>query len=538
LTFDLPAWKLPSERAGSEARDTAGRTMRNLVIILGDQLDAGSAAFDGFDPGADAVWMAEVAAEADYVWSTKTRLVMFLSAMRHFREDQRANGRTVLYRELDDPANRGSFAAELAAAVAEHKPERLVMVQPGTHRVREEIAEATREAGAELEVRPDRHFLCTTGRFAEYAADRKQLRMEHFYRGMRREHDVLMDDGDPAGGQWNFDADNRGRFGRDGPGDLPPTPSFPPDETTREVIRLIDDRFGDRPGRLSEFNWPVTPEQARASLDYFIEHRLAAFGPYQDAMWTGRPLLHHSRLSAAMNLKLLDPREAIASAEQAWRAGHAPIASAEGFIRQVLGWREYVRGVYWRLMPGYLGRNTLAADAPLPGFYWTGRTDAACLAEVIGQTLDLGYAHHIQRLMVTGLFALLLGVDPVEVHRWYLAVYADAVEWVELPNTLGMSQFADDGVMASKPYCASGKYIHRMSNYCRDCRYRPGDAAGERACPFTALYWDFLRRHRRLLGRNPRAALQVRNLERKTDREVRAIARRGERLREEMLSGE
>jgi deoxyribodipyrimidine photolyase-related protein len=267
----------------------------------------------------------------------------------------------------------------------------------------------------------------------------------------------------------------------------------------------------------------VTRDQALTALADFVEHRLPEFGRYQDAMWTGEPWLFHSRLSAAMNLKLLDPREVIAAAEDAYHAKHVPLASAEGFIRQILGWREYVRGIYWHFMPQYVERNALDAHRPLPAFYWTGDTDLNCVRHAVRQTLERGYAHHIQRLMVTGLLALLLGVEPREVHAWYLAVYVDAVEWVELPNTLGMSQFADGGVMASKPYVASGKYIQRMSNYCRGCRYDPTAATGETACPFTTLYWDFLRRHARLLSANPRMTMQLKNLERLGKGEQNAI---------------
>ncbi|MBL9201734.1 MAG: cryptochrome/photolyase family protein, partial [Opitutaceae bacterium] len=347
------------------------------------------------------------------------------------------------------------------------------------------------------------------------AAGRKQLRLEFFYREMRRKHRVLLDAaGEPEGGQWNFDPENRGSFGRDGPPRRPAPRAFPPDATTRAVLALVERRFAGHPGELARFDWPVTPAQARAALDDFIAHRLAEFGRYQDAMWTDEPWLYHSRLSAALNLKLLDPRDVIAAAERAWREGRVPLAAAEGFIRQILGWREYVRGIYWMQMPGYRERNALGAREPLPPFYWTGETPMACLRGALGQTLAVGYAHHIQRLMVTGLYALLLGVDPRRVHEWYLAVYVDAVEWVELPNTLGMSQYADGGVMASKPYAATGSYIDRMSNYCAGCRFDPKAATGEKACPFTTLYWDFLLRHERRLAANPRMSLQVKNLAR------------------------
>jgi deoxyribodipyrimidine photolyase-related protein len=356
--------------------------------------------------------------------------------------------------------------------------------------------------------------------------------MEFFYREMRRRHRVLVDAaGEPEGGRWNFDEENRGSFGAGGPGKVPAPVAFPPDAVTREVLALVARRFAKHPGKLDHFDWPVTPAQARRSLEDFVTQRLPQFGEFQDAMWTAEPWLYHSRISAAMNLKLLDPREVIAATESAYRAGRVPLAAAEGFIRQILGWREYVRGVYWLLMPGYVGRNELGAREPLPEFYWTGRVPMRCLREAIGQTLDFGYAHHIQRLMVTGLYGLLLGVDPRKMHEWYLAVYVDAVEWVELPNTLGMSQYADGGVMASKPYIATGRYIQRMSNYCQGCRFNPAKATGAEACPFTTLYWDFLLRHEARLKRNPRMSLQVRNLGRLAPRERQAVQERAAAIR-------
>jgi len=340
-----------------------------------------------------------------------------------------------------------------------------------------------------------------------------------------------MDGTEPVGGQWNFDAANRRALPKSGPATLPPPRAFAPDRTTTEVITLVRERFAGHPGSLDNFSWPVTSATAQSALEDFIEQRLPRFGDYQDAMWAGEPWLYHSRLSAAMNLKLLDPRAVITAAEDACRRGLAPLNAVEGFIRQILGWREYVRGIYWHLMPDYLERNALAAHAPLPGFYWTGDTAMRCLSDAVRQTLAHGYAHHIQRLMVTGLFGLLLGVDPKAMHEWYLAMYVDAVEWVELPNTLGMSQYADGGVMGSKPYIASGNYLNRMSNYCAQCPFNPRHAVGETACPYTTLYWDFLSRHESVLADNPRMALQLRNLARKPASERAAIADKADALR-------
>ncbi len=518
-------------------RADPARPVRHLVVVLGDQLDRGASAWDGFDPQHDRAWMAEVSDESTHVWSSKQRSTLFLAAMRHFAQTLRDAGVLLDYRALtnDRAATPDStLADELAATLRHTAVERVLLTEPGDWRVLQQLRAACAAAGVPLDVRDDRHFLCSRAQFAAHAAGRKSLRMEYFYREMRRRHAVLMDgkDGDqPLGGAWNFDAENRAAFGSDGPGFVPATPRFAPDAITREVMALVATRFADHPGRIDAFGWPVTREQALAVLHSFVDERLEHFGRWQDAMWGGQPWLYHAHIAAALNLKLLDPREVIQAAEAAHRAGRVPLAAAEGFIRQILGWREYVRGIYWREMPGYAGRNDLAADADLPAWFWTARTDMRCLADAIGQTLEHGYAHHIQRLMVSGLFALLYGVEPQQVHAWYLAVYVDAVEWVELPNTLGMSQFADGGLMASKPYAATGQYIARMSDHCRGCRYRPAQRSGAQACPYTTLYWDFLDRHAARLAKNPRMALQVKNLARIAPDEMQAIRERAAAIR-------
>ncbi|WP_395788474.1 cryptochrome/photolyase family protein [Aquimonas sp.] len=507
------------------------RTLRRLILVLGDQLDRDSAVFDEFDPAQDAVWMAEVAEESTHVWSHKARIAVFLAGMRHFAADQRAHGRCVLYRQLD-AHGAPDLASALREDVAALEPRELVWVRPGDWRVWQSLLGVAQVAGVAVLERPDRHFLCSIDDYAGWAAGKKELRLEFFYRWMRQRLDLLMDGKQPAGGQWNFDADNRDSFDARGPGLLPAPQRFQPDPITREVLALVESRFASHPGALADFDWPLTPAQAETALVDFIDQRLLLFGRYQDAMWTQQPWLYHSRLSVALNLKLITPKRVIDAAIDAWQAGRAPLAAVEGFVRQILGWREYVRGLYWLRMPGYLDDNALGAEQPLPAFYWSGDTDMACLKDAIGQTLRYGYAHHIQRLMVTGLFALMLGVRPREVHEWYLAIYVDAVEWVELPNVLGMSQFADGGVMASKPYCASGKYIQRMGNYCSGCRYKPELAVGPKACPFTTLYWDFLQRHQARFAKHPRAALQWRSLERLSAEQRAAIAEQAQQLRE------
>jgi deoxyribodipyrimidine photolyase-related protein len=501
--------------------------MRHLVIVLGDQLNRDASAFDGFDPAQDRVWMAEVAGESTAPLSSTARTVLFLSAMRHFAQELRDEGLAPDYATLGDSQAAGHqrLADALRAAIVRLQPAGLVMTAPGDWRVLAELRAVARESGLPLDLRDDRHFLSTVRDFAAHARGRRELRLEPWYRLLRRRHGVLMEpagdspkdgaQGDqPVGGAWNYDADNRASFGRTGPQDMPPPVRFEPDETTRAVMDDVRRLLPGLPGRADAFAWPVTRAQALQALDRFIRERLPGFGRHQDAMWAGEPWLWHAQLGAALNLKLLDPREVIAAAEAAWRAGQAPLASAEGFIRQILGWREYVRGIYWTRMPDYAARNALDANEPLPAFFWTGDVPMACLRDTIGQTLEHGYAHHIQRLMVTGLYSLLLGVRPQEVHAWYRAVYADAVEWVELPNTLGMALYADGGEMASKPYAASGQYIARMSNHCQGCAFRPDRRVGADACPFTTLYWDFLLRHEARFAGHPRLALQVRHLER------------------------
>lgn len=514
--------------------------LRRLVLVLGDQLDVKSAAFDGFDPARDAVWMAEVAEEATRVPCHQQRLVLFFSAMRHFRERLRAAGVTVHYHALgEDPsADRGGdFAALLRADLPTLAPESLRVLEPGDWRVDRQLEAAAQALGVALERRVDRHFYCSPDGFRDWARGRKTLTLEHFYRHLRRHYGVLMDGDRPAGGAWNFDRDNRAAFGREGPGALPAPPTFEPDGLTGEVMKLVARRFASHPGDAAGFDQPVTPEQAREALDDFIRHRLPCFGTWQDAIWTGAPLLYHARLSAALNLHLLDPRPCVDAAVAAWEAGRAPLNAVEGFVRQLLGWREFVRGVYWLHMPDYAGHNALGHEAELPACYWDGDTDMACVADAMASVLRHGYAHHIQRLMVLGLFAQLYGAHPYRFHEWHMAMYLDAVDWVSLPNTLGMSQYGDGGIVGSKPYCASGAYISRMSNACRQCRYRPKQATGEHACPFTTLYWDFLDRHADRLRGNRRLQFQLRNLERKPEAERAAIHAAASELRDRLGRG-
>jgi deoxyribodipyrimidine photolyase-related protein len=517
-------------------------TIRTLLVVFGDQLDPSVPEILGLEPDRDALWMAEVDEEITAVPSHKRRIALFLAAMRHYRDARRGEGFDVHYHELtaDPGGDRGpDFATLLAADLRRLAPERVVAVEPGDHRVREVLLRAGQDADLPLEILPDPHFLCSLDDFRTWAAGRRRFLMEDFYRWMRKRTGWLMDEGGhPAGGEWNFDKANRASFGKDGPGPIPAPPTFEPDDVTAEVLALVDARYASHPGDLAGFGEAVTPAHAEEALEAFIRDRLPRFGTYQDALWQGKPFLYHSRLSTALNLKLITPKRCLEAAVGALDAGRAPLNSVEGFVRQLLGWREYVRGIYWTFMPEYAERNALDCDdVQVPAFYWTGETEMACVRDALRNVLDHGYAHHIQRLMVLGLFAQLAGVHPYRFHLWHMALYLDAVDWVSLPNTLGMSQFGDGGLVGTKPYCASGRYIDRQGNHCAGCRYDPAEALGPQACPFTTLYWDFLDRHRGRFGDNRRMTFQVQNLERKTDAELEAIRTRAGEIRDALQAG-
>ncbi|PPD40782.1 MAG: cryptochrome/photolyase family protein [Methylocystis sp.] len=481
-----------------------------LRFILGDQLSRSIATLDGLAPG-DVVLMAEVADETRYVRHHKQKIVLVLSAMRHFAAELREEGIAVDYIRLDDPESTGSFSGELARAVARYRPKRVVVTEPGEWRVREMMLGWEAALGLPVEIRDDDRFFCSRAEFARWAEGRNGLRMEFFYREMRRRTGFLMEDDAPVGGKWNFDPENRKAL----PAKFraPDRLRFSPDAVTTEVMALIEARFPHHFGDRAPFGWGVTREEALAALDAFIADCLPSFGDYQDAMKTGAPFLHHATLSPYLNLGLLTAHEVCVAAERAWRAGAAPINAVEGFIRQILGWREFVRGVYWLKMPDYAETNALHAMRPLPCFYWSGETRMNCLRQVIGETKAHAYAHHIQRLMVTGNFALLAGVAPREIEEWYLVVYADAYEWVELPNVHGMAIFADGGLLASKPYAASGAYIDRMSDYCKSCAYDVKAKTGPKACPFNYLYWNFFMENRERLPITPRLAMPLKTLD-------------------------
>lgn len=535
--------------SNATAASTVGPTIGDgptLVVVFGDQLTLDARTIRELDPARDTVLMVEVAEEATHVPSHVQRTTFFLSAMRHFARDLEARGVRVRYVTLDDPANAGTFTGEVARALREMapKPTRIRVVEPGEHRVRATVRRWSGEMGVRVEVVEDEHFVTPPGAFEAWAHGRATLTMEYFYREQRRRLDVLMEEGKPVGGVWNYDHDNRESFPKTGPRPRPPRPRrWAPDDVTREVMAMVARGFPSAPGRRDAFEWPVTRADAQAALEDFVAHRLPLFGPYEDAMWTDEPFVYHSALSPLLNVKLLSPRECVEAALAAYAKGAAPLQSVEAFVRQVIGWREYIRGVYDHEGAAYEARNYLGHYGRLPHFYWTGDTDMACVRECVTQVVDRAFGHHIQRLMVLGNFALTAGVHPREVSDWFLAMYADGVDWATLPNALGMAMHADGTeakgpVVGTKPYAASGAYVSRMSNYCTKCRYDPAKRDGADACPLTVFYWDFLRRHRARFERNPRMAQIIRNLDRFGEPAVTRITISARSLRERFGVGD
>jgi deoxyribodipyrimidine photolyase-related protein len=494
--------------------------MKRLVLILGDQLDVNSPVLKNIDSEIDQVVMIESANEAQHVWSHKAKIALFLSAMRHFAEQLKNLNFPLVYVKHSPK----TIVEELRSKIIGDQFTHLICVEPGEWRLKEAIEGLASALHIVLEMHEDSHFYCSHQEFGDWVSNKKELRLEYFYRLMRKTHGVLVDqDGNPEGGQWNFDQDNRKPFPKKGPGLIPSPELFEPDDISKTVLAEVEERYSDHPGSLEHFQWPVTRAQALEALEGFVEHRLATFGIYEDAMWTDTPFGWHSLLSTSLNLKLLNPREVVNAVLLAWKKYDLELATVEGFIRQILGWREFVRGMYYLDMPQMALDNFYDHQNALPAWYWTGKTKMSCMREAIGQTLQYGYAHHIQRLMVTGNFALLAEVLPKEVCDWYLAIYIDAIEWVELPNTAGMALFASGGRFTSKPYIASGAYIKRMSNYCNTCQYKPDIRFGDGACPITNLYWNFLIKHRTQFELSPRTRLMTANLSRISDVDQQAI---------------
>ena len=502
--------------------------MTVLRFILGDQLSHQIASLRDINIDTDIVLMAEVSAEVTYVKHHKRKIAFLFAAMRHFAEELRRAGTNVIYCRLDDQNNGGSLESELKQVIASRKISKLVLTMPGEYRLMEIMRSWQSKLDVAVELREDDRFLCSLDKFNKWADGRRQLRMDFFYRDMRRDHNVLMDGDEPVGGKWNFDSDNReppvaGMV-------IPPPLQFVPDKITNEVLALVSERCADHFGDLDDFGFAVTREQALAVLDHFIDQRLNNFGKYQDAMVLDEPWVYHSHIGFYLNAGLLLPAEVISAAETAYHSGDVPLNSVEGFIRQILGWREFVRGIYWLKMPDYADLNFFEAKRDLPEFYWSGETKMLCLAQAVDATKKYAYAHHIQRLMVLGNFALLAGLSPEQVNEWFLIVYADAYEWVELPNVSGMVLFADGGYLASKPYAAGGAYINRMSNYCKHCHYKVSQKNGVTACPFNYLYWDFLIRNRSKLKDNARLGMMYRSLDRMDASKIAAVRHDADRF--------
>ena len=504
----------------------------SLRLILGDQLSFDLASLQGLDIQRDTVLLVEVMEEASHVPHHPQKITLIFSAMRHFAEALQQRGVKVRYVKLDDPENTGSVSRELERWHALLRPDAIHITECGDWRLEQSI----KDCGLAIKWHSDSRFLCSRAEFSTWANGKKQLRMEFFYREMRRKSRLLLNgDGSPVGGAWNFDAENRKALPR---GVRPPSPAcFTPDAITRDVLALVAKNFASHYGTLDTFDYPVTHAEAQALWDYFLDWGLAAFGDYQDAMASNEPFLFHARISAALNIGLLDLRQLCGDVEEAYLSGNIALNAAEGFIRQLIGWREYVRGVYWLKMPDYADGNAFGNSRSLPEFYWTGDTQMNCMRQAINQSLEHAYAHHIQRLMVTGNFALLAGIAPSQICEWYLAIYMDAFDWVELPNTLGMVMHADGGYLGSKPYCASGQYIKRMSDYCRGCAYKVSESTTDDACPFNSLYWHFLMRHGDRLRGNQRMAMIYKNLDRMDESRKQALWQRGQWLLAEMDEG-
>lgn len=479
--------------------------------MLGDQLTLDLAAIKRANKSKDVIIMAEVDAEAEYVKHHPKKIAFIFSAMRHFADTIKASGWRVLYSKIDDPQNSHNIIGEVLRYAEKVEANELFVTKPGEWR----LIELFENTPLKVSIIEDDRFIASHAEFENWAHDKKALRMEFFYREMRRKTGLLMDGDKPTGGKWNFDRENR----KSPPKEIITTEPtiFKHDEITEDVLALVNERYSSHFGEIYPFNYAVTPEDANIILDKFIQHSLPFFGDYQDAMMLDEPFLYHALISLYLNTGLLDPLETCRKVEEAFINGDAPLNAVEGFIRQIIGWREYIRGIYFLKGPGYTDQNYLKAKQKLPSFYWSADTKMRCVSQAVLQTKKHSYAHHIQRLMVTGNFALLADVDPKEVHQWYLSVYIDAFEWVEAPNTLGMSQFSDGGLVASKPYISSGAYINRMSNYCKNCHYDVKDKLGDRACPFNALYWDFLIRHKEKFSSNPRMAQMYRNWERQDE---------------------
>ncbi|WP_296490961.1 cryptochrome/photolyase family protein [Rhodoferax sp.] len=507
-----------------------------LRLILGDQLNPRHSWFATVRPEVIYVLM-EIRQETDYVLHHAQKIIAIFAGMRELARQLQSAGHRVHYLTIDDPANQQSLTGNLSALISLYQANAFEYQDPDEYRLDQQLQAFCASSPCFKIVSSSQvnseHFYTQRDEVAEMFVNRKQWLMETFYRHMRKRHRVLIDGADkPAGGQWNFDADNRKPW----KGTPPEPPDLRPRHDHRALWASIQaagvKSFGEP--HAEDFRWPLDRDEALQQLDHFITQALPYFGDYEDAMSRKAQRLFHSLLSFALNVKMLKPDEVVQRVEAACRAGQVELAAAEGFIRQVVGWREYVRGIYWAQMPGYDQHNFFEHSTPLPEWFWTGHTRMSCLSASINASLQNAHAHHIQRLMVIGNFALLAGLDVQALHRWYLGVYIDAFEWVELPNTLGMSQFADGGLLATKPYVSSAAYIDRMSDYCKGCAYDKKQRLGEAACPFNALYWDFYQRNANKLERNPRIGMAYRQLAKMPADEVAALQAQATQIRQRL----
>lgn len=502
-----------------------------LRIILGDQLNAAHSWFHKRDQGVLYV-IAELHPEATYVQHHIQKLCAFFLAMERFSEALKDNGHKVCYLTLDDTQNQGLEEVILSLADT-HKVQHIELQRPDEYRVFQQYqALITQSTTPSVSMVDSEHFLLPFNEIPQYFQAKNTVRMEHFYRRMRQRFNILMEgDRQPEGGKWNYDSANRNKLKQQDLDNIPAPLCFQHD--VRHLLERIKRHNIASLGKAeANLSWPVTSQDALNLLTFFCEHLLPNFGRFQDAMTNKSPYswsLYHSRLSFALNSKLISPKHVIKAAiTQYQRSDAIDIAQIEGFVRQILGWREYMRGMYWINMPDYRQQNALKAERDLPSYFWHGETKMRCLSSAIGQSLNHAYAHHIQRLMVTGNFCLLIGIQPDQVDEWYLGIYIDALEWVELPNTRGMSQFADGGWIASKPYAASGSYIHKMSDYCGDCHYNVKEKTSEMACPFNSLYWHFMVTHRSRIATNPRIGMIYGNWDKQSKEQKHAVLSRAE----------
>ena len=505
--------------------------MTTTVWILGDQLTPRLSSLAGLTPDNCVILMVESLNRARQRPYHKQKLTLLWSAMRHFAAELRQLGYTVDYY----PA-QPKFSPALATHLTHYQPTRLRVMETAEHGGAARLAELAKSHGAAVEITPNNMFLSNKDEFARWSQGKKTVLLENFYRRMRRQTGLLMDGSEPAGGQWNYDQLNRQRPPADHV--FPTIPRFEPTELTRQVMKLVEQEFPDHFGQLDDFWLPVTRAEAETFAADFLDRRLDLFGPYEDAIVAGERALYHSLLSSLLNLGLLEPLELCRQAEARYYSGQARLNSVEGFIRQLIGWREFVYQMYHWQMPGYLATNHLAAELPLPEFYWTGQTDMFCIAEAVTMLRRYGVNHHIQRLMITGNFALIAGLDPQAVNEWYWLAYTDAYEWVVSPNVLGLALYADGGLLASKPYAASANYINKMSDCCRRCRYKHRQTVGPDACPFNSLYWDFLACNYPRLIHNPRMKLVLANLNRRNPAELTEIRAQAKKILAKLRRGE